>query len=56
MTPLQMAMVAAGIANDGVVMQPYVVEKITAPDGSTIVRHTAEGPLAGDLAGDRERR
>ena len=39
MTPLQMAMVAAGIANDGVVMQPYVVEKITAPDGSTIVRH-----------------
>ena len=39
MTPLQMAMVAAGIANDGVVMQPYVVQKITAPDGSTIVRH-----------------
>ncbi len=38
-TPLQMAMVAAGIANDGVVMQPYVVQKITAPDGSTIVRH-----------------
>ena len=38
-TPLQMAMVAAGIANDGVVMQPYVVQRITAPDGSTIVRH-----------------
>jgi peptidoglycan glycosyltransferase len=33
-------MVAAGIANDGVVMQPYVVKKITAPNGSTIVRHT----------------
>jgi peptidoglycan glycosyltransferase len=38
-TPLQMAMVAAGIANGGVVMQPYVVEKITAPNGSTIVTH-----------------
>ena len=38
-TPLQMAMLAAGIANDGVVMQPYVVEKITAPGGATIVRH-----------------
>jgi peptidoglycan glycosyltransferase len=38
-TPLQMAMVTAGIANDGVVMEPYVVEKITAPNGSTIVRH-----------------
>ena len=32
MTPLQMAMVAAGIANGGVVMQPYVVEQITAPE------------------------
>ena len=33
MTPLQMAMVAAAIANDGVVMKPYVVDRITAPDG-----------------------
>jgi penicillin-binding protein A len=39
-TPLQMAMVAAGIANGGVVMEPYVVQKITAPGGSTIYRHT----------------
>ena len=39
-TPLQMAMVAAGIANDGVVMQPYVVEKITTPGGSIVVQHT----------------
>ncbi len=35
MTPLQMAMVAATIANDGVVMEPQVVERIVAPDGST---------------------
>jgi len=31
-TPLQMAMVAAGIANDGTVMAPYVVDEIRSPD------------------------
>jgi peptidoglycan glycosyltransferase len=31
-SPLQMAMVAAGIANDGVVMDPYVVAMVQAPD------------------------
>ncbi|HEY7208598.1 MAG TPA: penicillin-binding protein 2 [Gaiellaceae bacterium] len=35
-TPLQMAMVAAGIANRGVVMKPYVVDRIVAPGGSTV--------------------
>ena len=39
-TPLQMAMVAAGIANGGVVMEPYVVQRIATPGGSTVVRHT----------------
>jgi penicillin-binding protein A len=38
-TPIQMAMVAAGLANDGVVMEPYVVDRIVAPDGH-IVRLT----------------
>jgi peptidoglycan glycosyltransferase len=38
-TPLQMAMVAAGIANGGVVMQPFVVQKVRAPDGQ-IIRKT----------------
>jgi len=42
-TPLQMAMVAAAVANDGWMMQPYLVEKITRPDGSVIV---ARGPRA----------
>jgi penicillin-binding protein A len=37
-TPLQMAMVVAGIANGGVVMKPYSIEKITAPNGSTVFR------------------
>jgi peptidoglycan glycosyltransferase len=35
-TPLQMAMVAATVANGGVVPRPYLVQKITGPDGSTI--------------------
>lgn len=35
-TPLQMAMVAAGIANNGVVMTPYLVSKVQAPDLETL--------------------
>ncbi len=31
-TPLQNAMVAAAIANDGVLMQPYLVDRIEGPD------------------------
>jgi peptidoglycan glycosyltransferase len=38
-TPLQMAMVAAAIANDGVMMQPYLVDHVTRPDGGTVVSH-----------------
>jgi peptidoglycan glycosyltransferase len=36
-TPIQMAMVAATIANDGVLMKPYLVERIVAPDGNPVV-------------------
>ncbi len=35
-TPLQMAMVAAAVANDGVLMRPQVVREITSPSGSRI--------------------
>jgi peptidoglycan glycosyltransferase len=38
LTPLQMAMVAATIANGGVMMKPYVVEKVVAPDGSEVTK------------------
>ncbi len=31
-TPLQMAMVAAGIANDGSVMKPYIVKTVRSPN------------------------
>jgi peptidoglycan glycosyltransferase len=37
-TPLQMAMVAATIANDGELMRPYLVEHVTTSSGKTI-RH-----------------
>ena len=59
MTPLQMAMLAATIANDGVLMRPYVVDRIVAPDGSIVVRTQARGApprgQAGDGAGGRGR-
>ena len=37
-TPIQMAMVAAGVANTGVVMKPYVVGRVTSPGGRIISR------------------
>jgi peptidoglycan glycosyltransferase len=33
MTPLEMAMIAAGIANDGTVMKPYLVNKVADAEG-----------------------
>lgn len=35
-TPLQMAMVAAAIANQGTVMQPYLVDEVFDADGNTV--------------------
>lgn len=37
-TPLQMAMVVAGIANRGIVMKPYLVSEVRAPDLSVLER------------------
>jgi penicillin-binding protein A len=37
-TPLQMAMVAAAIANNGTLMKPYEVDKLVAPNLSTIAQ------------------
>ncbi len=37
-TPLQMAMVAATVANGGVEMKPYAVQRVLAPGGKTIVK------------------
>jgi len=38
-TPLQMALVSAGVANGGVVMQPTLVDSILAPDLTVIEKH-----------------
>jgi peptidoglycan glycosyltransferase len=35
-TPLEMALVAAGVANGGVIMQPHVAKEITNADGKVI--------------------
>ena len=37
-TPFQMAMVAAGVANGGSVMRPFVVDRILKPDGSILTK------------------
>jgi peptidoglycan glycosyltransferase len=41
-TPLQMAMVAAGVANGGEVMKPYLVQEVQAPDLSRLDVTTPE--------------
>jgi len=37
-TPLQMALVAAGIANGGTIMTPHLVDRVTSAGGSTVVK------------------
>ncbi|MGC5344233.1 peptidoglycan D,D-transpeptidase FtsI family protein [Streptomyces sp. DT24] len=52
-TPLQMAMVAAAVANDGKLMQPYMVAQRTAPNLDVIYTHEKEQlsqPLSGENA------
>ena len=49
-TPLQEAMVAAAIANDGTLMKPYLVQQVQAPDLSTIARRHPVGAVAGRSA------
>ncbi|MFD0683897.1 peptidoglycan D,D-transpeptidase FtsI family protein [Actinomadura fibrosa] len=52
-TPLQMAMVAAAIANNGKVMKPYVVQKARAKDQSEVYSASPEQfaePIKSDTA------
>ncbi|MGK5627542.1 peptidoglycan D,D-transpeptidase FtsI family protein [Streptomyces sp. URMC 123] len=39
-TPLQMAMVTAAIANDGKLMEPYMVDQLQAPNLSVVEQHS----------------
>ncbi|WP_330297626.1 peptidoglycan D,D-transpeptidase FtsI family protein [Streptomyces sp. NBC_00503] len=41
-TPLQMAMVTAGLANNGTVMKPYMVEELRGPDLSVLEKTQPE--------------
>ena len=41
-TPLQMALVAAGIANGGVVMAPHVLDRVTDDQGTVVDEHDDE--------------
>ena len=46
-TPFQMAMVAAGVANGGSVMRPFVVDRILKPDGSILTKTGDRGVQPG---------
>jgi len=55
-TPLQEAMLSAAVANNGTLMRPYLVDKITAPDLTplsttppTVLSHPISPRVAGDL-------
>ena len=52
-TPLRMAMMAATFANRGIMMKPYLVQKITTPDGAVIKEAAPEkwlSPVDAQLA------
>ena len=53
-TPLQMALVAAGIGNGGVIMEPHVAKQITNADGKVI--QTIESEAVEDLHATRRPR
>jgi peptidoglycan glycosyltransferase len=53
LTPMQAAMIAAAVANDGSLMKPYLVDHVTAPDLSVIDRTDPEQmsePISADVA------
>jgi penicillin-binding protein A len=53
MTPLQAALVAATVANDGVQMKPYLVDQVQAPDLTVIDSTSPEEwrePISADVA------
>ncbi|MER5929784.1 penicillin-binding transpeptidase domain-containing protein [Streptomyces sp. NPDC002054] len=41
-TPLQMAMVAAAVANDGKLMKPYMVDQLTSPHADLVEKNDPE--------------
>jgi peptidoglycan glycosyltransferase len=54
-TPLQAAMIAAAVANDGTLMQPYLVDQLRAPDLSVLDETDPEElsqPVTPEVAGE----
>lgn len=52
-SPLQIAMIAAGIANDGVLMKPHMVDSLRSPDTDTLEKYDPaemSKPLSADTA------
>ena len=41
-TPIQLVSAYQSIANDGIRMKPYLVDRIVEPDGTTVFRHSPE--------------
>ena len=54
-TPLQMAMVAAAVANGGRLMTPHLTSRVVNPDGVTVKTVTPIGVFPGDEAVHRPR-
>jgi peptidoglycan glycosyltransferase len=55
MTPLEGALMAATVANDGKQMRPYLVQKLLSPDRRTIYSATPKTlrtPISGSVPGD----
>jgi penicillin-binding protein A len=52
-TPLQAAMIAAAVANDGTLMRPYLVDSVQAPDLTVVDQTDPEEmgrPISGEVA------
>ncbi|MFF5208715.1 peptidoglycan D,D-transpeptidase FtsI family protein [Streptosporangium sp. NPDC000396] len=54
-TPLMIAMISAAVANDGLLMRPYLVKEIRLPDG-TVVDNTEPSPYRHTLGADEANR
>jgi cell division protein FtsI/penicillin-binding protein 2 len=42
LSPLHGALIAAAISNDGIMMRPTLIDRITSPDGDTLYTHTPQ--------------
>jgi penicillin-binding protein A len=57
-TPLQMALVAAGIANDGVIKEPHLMKSVIDSDGAVVQEETNNdwlNPISQDTAAEVKR-